>query len=915
MTIDAASDVSRSGSNRKELNSIRLIVDDNDTRAFANSEFIQVNAKATFIRLIKQYLKESESAFNPGNQWFSRKDNRAHNTIMINGERGTGKTSFILSMKEEGLVSEFGNKVEVLDIVDPTLIESKESVLLNVIGLIVERVQETLGQNRSDEYAQWRKTLQNLALGLSVLDEIGSNTLRDSYWDNPALILDHGLSQVKAGAKLERNVSEFIHRSLGLLNKQAFILIFDDIDTSAKEGRKILEILRKYLTSRQLITVLLGDIDLYTSIVKQLQWENADPQGTIKQYADVKKLLPQVEHLETQYLTKIIKPENRIYLKPLGYLINRDNVEVTITVRGEPERLEVFLKTRLSALLLLQDHGQLVKLFCDTLLATPLRSIVHLAKLWKELPAPDYQHSYQSNQSIIAEHKEAFEKVYYSILEPKLSESDIVDLGYTDEFLSAFAMVHFKSNNWQTKAKLMPHSLSVSTNLRLIHDHLTSRYFVSPQHYLSYLIRVCYFLTCASNLDLNNGENGGASKQELPLYLGLQGVNNDRQLSRLLLAAATGPKNLLQAEASRADRIGAVWLTGSDSLTIGQVPPNNGKEEKEGLKPLVGSFTYSEHGNRVEYASVFNLLGALSAMLLEENDELRKQHLIHLNSMEGYRVFGNTRQAAGAGMAARTSRVDESTAMQKSSGDAQNGNSENTKASKGTTIAQTHLYSKTIPLNSTLVGELIKWTNRITEVSQPLSLMELDAVWSDILQTVRTFNENAVASNVDENWLNASWLAVLKGFYIPHRAWKQRQKSTNESPKDFPTFHDPHSFFAALKMDGYSDPEGYMSSNVKIHTFFDFLMQCPLFKWSELIKVRFQPVEKTRTEEQLKDTTNLNALSKTERVEVLKLAINGIDKWRYQTYGDILQTLQSKNFSGLREDEVFAVIDDMQRNG
>lgn len=93
--------------------------------------------------------------------------------------------------------------------------------------------------------------------------------------DSPELILEKGLSNSKQ--KIFRiNFHNFIDKSLLLLRKSIF-LVLDDIDTSLEKGISIMEILRKYLTSPKLIISILGDIDLYTILTRQLQWERFYP--------------------------------------------------------------------------------------------------------------------------------------------------------------------------------------------------------------------------------------------------------------------------------------------------------------------------------------------------------------------------------------------------------------------------------------------------------------------------------------------------------------------------------------------------------------------------------------------------------------------------------------------------------------
>ena len=154
-----------------------------------------------------------------------------------------------------------------------------------------------------------------------MLDGVGGEHLKESIWDSPELSLEKGLSNSKHGYKLEENFKMFIHKSLKVLNQKAFVLILDDIDTSLNEGRLILETIRKYLTTPQLITILLGDIELYSTLVRQLQWEKIDPKQTLDKYElkdNRTHYLNQIEHLEEQYLIKILMPENRINLYSLS---------------------------------------------------------------------------------------------------------------------------------------------------------------------------------------------------------------------------------------------------------------------------------------------------------------------------------------------------------------------------------------------------------------------------------------------------------------------------------------------------------------------------------------------------------------------------------------------------------------------
>ena len=254
---------------------------------------------------------------------------RYNDTISILGSRGSGKTSFLLSLlKYYKANNEYKNKVEVLEIIDPTLIEEKGHVFLTIISLIEDSVSNKL--NLSDcspndssyhQKKEWKDKLRKLADGLPSMDGVGSS-LEHSDWQDSEFIMDRGLKSVKAATSLEANFNELIRFALEILGKEkkAFIITLDDIDVDFRKGWPVLETIRKYLTSPQIIVILSGDLKLYSKAIRKQQWKNfgkallkneAEALGKMTGYNDL------VTEMEGQYLQKVIKPENRIRLTTL----------------------------------------------------------------------------------------------------------------------------------------------------------------------------------------------------------------------------------------------------------------------------------------------------------------------------------------------------------------------------------------------------------------------------------------------------------------------------------------------------------------------------------------------------------------------------------------------------------------------
>lgn len=155
---------------------------------------------------------------------------RKHNAITISGERGSGKTSFLMTLKKN--FSE--KKVVVIDIIDPTLIEEKGHIFLNILAHIKENV-DTIQNVNKELKSKWEVSLRKLADGLPMLDGI-QNSLDPSDWNDSTFVMFDGLRRVSGANNLEKLFHNYIKFSLEILQKNAFLIMFDDVDTDFAKG-------------------------------------------------------------------------------------------------------------------------------------------------------------------------------------------------------------------------------------------------------------------------------------------------------------------------------------------------------------------------------------------------------------------------------------------------------------------------------------------------------------------------------------------------------------------------------------------------------------------------------------------------------------------------------------------------------
>lgn len=323
---------------------------------------------------------------------------RFHDVITIHGGRGSGKTTFMLNVFNL-IAMDPKFCISVLPIIDPTLIESKENILVIIIAAIkreVDKKARQTGAVSTEKYKDWSEKLKDLAGGLQLLDSIGPDKALGDDWADPIWILEKGLKNARGGTQFEADFHTFIDASLRVLEKQAFLLAFDDIDTSFERGWPVLETIRKYITTPQVIVLLSGDLELYAKLVRRRQFENLGqgllkydrPSTTYHSPDDLPHwrddpLKRMVDHLESQYLNKILKPANRVSLMTLQQYAQDSSYTIHVCVRSgdaadDTARIDKYLDTALQKGMNLRYTIEKLEMFRSAILKQPVRTAVQL---------------------------------------------------------------------------------------------------------------------------------------------------------------------------------------------------------------------------------------------------------------------------------------------------------------------------------------------------------------------------------------------------------------------------------------------------------------------------------------------------------------------------------------------------------
>ncbi|MGA6106209.1 hypothetical protein [Pseudomonas solani] len=346
------------------------------------SELLQRDAFSRLTRLIHHQLDSIPTESFADFKETALSYPRPHNAVLIEGGRGSGKTTFLLAAlqrlnnSDDEVAGQIACDLHVLPMIDPTLIETKENIIIVILSMI-----EAATAHAPGNHEQLDKAKQALAEGLGLLDGIGSSSVYGSEWEDANWIMSRGLNKAMKGRLFERKLGTYIEAALSLLKKKAFVLAFDDVDTNFSHGHTILETIRKYLTSPRLILLLSGDLDLYGRLLRRSIYDTFGDKilkhdsSTIG--SDKQNFANAVLELEEQYLLKVAPPHSRISMLPLGGIIQsrQDDIQLVLSSSTEAHDLKRWASKRIREQLL-EDSNKRHHAFFDFVSMEHLRLVI-----------------------------------------------------------------------------------------------------------------------------------------------------------------------------------------------------------------------------------------------------------------------------------------------------------------------------------------------------------------------------------------------------------------------------------------------------------------------------------------------------------------------------------------------------------
>mgnify|MGYP001159040999 CR=1 FL=1 len=326
--------------------------------------------------------------YDPTNHFVSMSD-----VVSIFARRGAGKTTFVKSLIEIFRHSDKVHGVDcgdllITDVIEPNQIQRKENFMIRFLAAIHGEFTRLV--DRKDIDARDRKPFEDktrkLYEALPVVDGIGKLSLY-SDWDDNEYVAEKFMHLASNVKDLEHRFHEYIYSGLKLVNKKFLLFVLDDCDVNIEKTFEILETIRLFFTSPQIIVVMTGDASLYGMAIRRNYWHFFEQDFLEKEcgqaFEDSQRMheyRKMVNRLETQYLQKMIKPEHRIVLNNVyeKYRRGRDMkqpfrvcVNFTVGIQEELQHVYIDLFTHLG---LVTNLNEKASCFVGHLCKQPFRN-------------------------------------------------------------------------------------------------------------------------------------------------------------------------------------------------------------------------------------------------------------------------------------------------------------------------------------------------------------------------------------------------------------------------------------------------------------------------------------------------------------------------------------------------------------
>ena len=364
-----------------------------EIKTFFCEEYLKANWIVTNITNDKEDLKTGE------------KDSSKvkNNIIVFSGDRGSGKTSAMMSFGKFLEHHKDGKtRYKLLEMIDPSYFRKNESILLNIITLMFKmakqyNTQDYGSNNEFNHYEEFNKKLELDTSKKSMFNELlrSFEKVFRSVKRMDSIIpkedsLEY-LNELSDAIDLNRSIHELIKVFLRFFEDgpKYLVLMIDDLDMNVSYAATMLEQIRKFLIHDNIIILFASNMD-------QLQFEMKESYSKyydkiIQPTLQTPSISVDVEEMATKYLLKLFPPLQRIHISDAANKLIHTKLEIDGTIRGDLQTVILNLIWRKTRLIFIPENTQLHPLIPTNLRA--LRQFIYLLIDMEKLDKKEYTHN------------------------------------------------------------------------------------------------------------------------------------------------------------------------------------------------------------------------------------------------------------------------------------------------------------------------------------------------------------------------------------------------------------------------------------------------------------------------------------------------------------------------------------------
>jgi hypothetical protein len=299
---------------------------DLNTRVQDSSEIFQTKAYNQLGKLLKEILSVIDSHSTSSKEPIIK--HRVFNTIFIEGDRGTGKTTFLLNLynmlKGENTQDDHSGVLSQLKFsqpIDPNFLDNsggvQENFLSAIIACLFNHFQNDWhvapGKQFQDDWYMPDEVDRTQPI-FQAADKVAQSL--KSLQEQPPIGLEKIVS-FQSNFRLEQHLHEFFGSLKNYLGVKAIVLLIDDTDMSMEKCSEAIDIIHRYLTSPFVIPIVSGHKTLYEALLckrfKKALYDQDRSRSDKPSLID-EKVAKLAEKVSQSYINKVFPNQYRIYL-------------------------------------------------------------------------------------------------------------------------------------------------------------------------------------------------------------------------------------------------------------------------------------------------------------------------------------------------------------------------------------------------------------------------------------------------------------------------------------------------------------------------------------------------------------------------------------------------------------------------